>query len=222
MKIQLTLVVCLVCCGAFAQTQTGQGSGGTSRAPLSGGNLGAKPSGGTLGAGLSGGTLNTPQAGVSPSSSVIPPQAVIINPQTSVISTNTGGQQGSLGETNTTSNTNATASATNGPQVFVVQEASGAAARQAAQSSSLTAVDAQQQRQYLESLRDAVFSDVQNSIISPRDGSLVSITSQNGIVTVEGSVSSQAEAANILRDIRSVADVVDVDNRLQVPNSIQR
>ena len=219
MKLKLSLVACLLCCfGAFAQNQTSQ-SGGRQGTGLSGGNLGTRPSGGTLGTGLSGGSLNTAQP--TAPSSVITPQTVIVNPG-SVISTNGGGgQQGSLGETNGVSNTNGIAG-TNGARTFVVQEASGARAQQAAQSSSLNAVDAQQQRQYLESLRDAVFSDQQNSIISPRDGSVVTVTTRNGVVTLEGSVTSRSEATSIVRDVRSVADVVDVDNRLQVPTSAQQ
>ena len=220
MKLQLTLFVCLMCLGVFAQNQPSQSGGGTPRTGLSGGNLGTRPSGGSLGTGLSGGALNSVQP--TAPSSVITPQTVVVNPATSVISTNAGSQQGPLGQTNNVSNTNAVATATNGPQTFVVQEGSGAAARQAAASSSLNAVDAQQQRQYLESLRDAVFSDQQNSIISPRDGSIITITTQNGIVTLEGSVTSQSEASSIIRDVRSVADVVDVDNRLQVPTTSPR
>ena len=220
MKLQLSLIACLMCLGVFAQNQTSQ-SGGTPRTGLSGGNLGTRPSGGNLGTGLSGGALNSVQP--TAPSSVITPQTVIVNPGTSVISTNTGGrQQGSLGETNNVSNTNRTSGSTNAAQVFVVQEASGATARQAALSSSLNAVDAQQQRQYLETLRDAIFSDQQNSIISPRDGSIITVTTQNGIVTLEGSVTSQSEASSIVRDVRSVADVVDVNNRLQVSTSSQR
>jgi osmotically-inducible protein OsmY len=48
---------------------------------------------------------------------------------------------------------------------------------------------------------------------------MISVTTNNGVVTLNGTVASREESARVLRIVRNVQGVISIDNQLTISNS---